>query len=97
MVVLRWTVSLDSHNALFHQAVNSHTSLTFRTNTEHSGGYSTLTVSQKSRLTWSRYHSHYSNTLADGIHGALIVHSPNDPLKRGQDFDEEQVVIVSDW
>ncbi|QRV84901.1 Multicopper oxidase [Ceratobasidium sp. AG-Ba] len=40
------------------------------------------------------WHAHASTQLADGIHGPLIVHSPNDPLKRGIDFDEEQVIMV---
>lgn len=44
-----------------------------------------------------RWHAHYSNTLADGLVGGLIIHSPNDPLKLGQDFDEERVLYVSDW
>jgi hypothetical protein len=28
---------------------------------------------------------------------ALIIHSPDDPLKRGVDFDEEQVLVIADW
>ena len=28
---------------------------------------------------------------------SLIVHSPNDPLKRGVDFDEERVLYFMDW
>jgi hypothetical protein len=26
-----------------------------------------------------------------------FIHSPDDPLKLGQDFDEERVLYVSDW
>ncbi|EUC61473.1 multi-copper oxidase laccase-like protein, putative, partial [Rhizoctonia solani AG-3 Rhs1AP] len=29
------------------------------------------------------WHAHASTQLADGIHGPLIIHSPDDPLKRG--------------
>ncbi|EIW68506.1 multi-copper oxidase laccase-like protein, partial [Tremella mesenterica DSM 1558] len=43
------------------------------------------------------YHSHYGNTLADGLYGALIVHSVNDPLQRGRDYDEERLLLVQDW
>ncbi|KAG9079696.1 laccase, multicopper oxidase, benzenediol:oxygen oxidorectuctase [Ceratobasidium sp. 370] len=43
------------------------------------------------------WHAHASTQLADGIHGPLIIHSPDDPLKRGVDFDEEQVLVVADW
>ncbi|EIW68417.1 multi-copper oxidase laccase-like protein [Tremella mesenterica DSM 1558] len=43
------------------------------------------------------WHSHYANTLADGIVGGLIVHSVHDPLKLGQDFDEERIIYLSDW
>ncbi|WVQ95186.1 hypothetical protein IAU59_002280 [Kwoniella sp. CBS 9459] len=43
------------------------------------------------------YHSHYGNTMADGIVGPLIIHSKEEPLKRGQDYDEERILIVSDW
>lgn len=28
---------------------------------------------------------------------SLIVHSVNDPLKRGQNFDEERVLYLMDW
>jgi hypothetical protein len=28
---------------------------------------------------------------------SLIVHSRRDPLKRGRDFDNEVVVMISDW
>ncbi|KAK4689611.1 hypothetical protein P7C73_g475, partial [Tremellales sp. Uapishka_1] len=43
------------------------------------------------------WHSHYGNTLGDGLAGAMIVHSTNDPLVRGVDFDEERVLYLSDW
>ncbi|GFZ52064.1 hypothetical protein JCM24511_09836 [Saitozyma sp. JCM 24511] len=54
-----------------------------------------FTVSSQYGSYW--WHAHYSNTLADGLVGGLIIHSPNDPLKLGQDFDEERVLYVSDW
>ncbi|CUA67228.1 hypothetical protein RSOLAG22IIIB_07281 [Rhizoctonia solani] len=41
--------------------------------------------------------AHASTQLVDGIHGPLIVHSPDDPLKRGVDYDEDQILIVADW
>ncbi|OAV97516.1 hypothetical protein PTTG_11819 [Puccinia triticina 1-1 BBBD Race 1] len=43
------------------------------------------------------YHAHTRNLKADGIVGPLIVHSTRDPLVRGRDFDEEMIVVVSDW
>ncbi|RSH85652.1 laccase, multicopper oxidase, benzenediol:oxygen oxidorectuctase [Saitozyma podzolica] len=43
------------------------------------------------------WHSHYGNTVADGLVGGLIVHSVNDPLKLGQDYDEERVLMLADW
>ncbi|KAG0143360.1 hypothetical protein CROQUDRAFT_678661 [Cronartium quercuum f. sp. fusiforme G11] len=41
--------------------------------------------------------AHHKNLKADGIMGPLIVHSVRDPLKRGVHFDEEMVVMVTDW
>ncbi|KAG0147500.1 hypothetical protein CROQUDRAFT_61647 [Cronartium quercuum f. sp. fusiforme G11] len=43
------------------------------------------------------YHAHAQNLAADGIMGPLIVHSVNDPLKRGIDFDNDVVLMVNDW
>jgi FtsP/CotA-like multicopper oxidase with cupredoxin domain len=43
------------------------------------------------------YHSHYGNTLADGLVGGLIVHSRDDPLKLGVDYDDDRVLYLSDW
>ncbi|WVQ82717.1 hypothetical protein IAT38_004849 [Cryptococcus sp. DSM 104549] len=43
------------------------------------------------------YHSHYSNTMADGLWGPLIVHSVDEPLQRGRDYDVDQIVMVTDW
>lgn len=43
------------------------------------------------------YHSHYGNTLADGLVGGLIVHAPDDPLKRGVDYDDDRIVYLGDW
>ena len=28
---------------------------------------------------------------------SLVIHSTRDPLKRGEHFDQEMVVMVSDW
>lgn len=54
-----------------------------------------FTVSDQYGSYW--WHSHYHNTYADGIVGGLIIHSVNDPLKRGEHFDEERIVIIQDW
>ncbi|KAK8854564.1 hypothetical protein IAR55_003303 [Kwoniella newhampshirensis] len=43
------------------------------------------------------WHSHYGNTMADGIIGPFIIHSVRDPIVRGRDYDEEQIVILHDW
>ncbi|WAQ88008.1 hypothetical protein PtA15_9A133 [Puccinia triticina] len=43
------------------------------------------------------YHSHHQNLMADGINGPMIIHSPKDPLKRSVDFDEDVVLMLSDW
>lgn len=43
------------------------------------------------------YHSHFGNTLSDGLLGALIIHSKDDPLKKGRDFDDDRIVYLSDW
>nr|AXA19830.1 laccase [Cryptococcus neoformans var. neoformans] len=54
-----------------------------------------FTVSHQSGTFW--WHSHYSNSMADGIWGPLIVHSPNEPLQRGRDYDEDRIVFITDW
>ncbi|EIM91340.1 uncharacterized protein STEHIDRAFT_152988 [Stereum hirsutum FP-91666 SS1] len=43
------------------------------------------------------YHSHSSVQYTDGILGPLIIHSTEDPLVLGTDFDEEQVLLYQDW
>lgn len=43
------------------------------------------------------HHSHRRATYIDGISGPVIVHSPYDPLRRGRDFDLEQIVFLQDW
>ncbi|EJT53235.1 diphenol oxidase [Trichosporon asahii var. asahii CBS 2479] len=43
------------------------------------------------------WHSHSGNTQADGLHGGLIVHSPDQPYQRGRDYDEERIVYITDW
>lgn len=40
------------------------------------------------------WHSHYGATMADGLYGAIVVHSPKDPI---QAVDTEEVLFVSDW
>ncbi|BGP17124.1 hypothetical protein JCM10213v2_005136 [Rhodosporidiobolus nylandii] len=43
------------------------------------------------------WHAHRSAYYADGIVGPLIVHSPEDPLRIGCDYDIDQIVLFSDW
>lgn len=43
------------------------------------------------------YHSHYGNTMADGLVGGLLIHSKDDVLKRGVDFTDDRVLYLSDW
>ncbi|KAH8927079.1 multicopper oxidase [Atractiella rhizophila] len=43
------------------------------------------------------YHSHSAVQYTDGLQGPLIIHSPDDPLKRGVDFDIEEVIMMADW
>ncbi|KAH9462276.1 hypothetical protein Pst134EB_006183 [Puccinia striiformis f. sp. tritici] len=43
------------------------------------------------------YHAHAQNFNSDGIAGPMIVHSVNDPLKRGVDFDQDIILLVNDW
>jgi hypothetical protein len=46
------------------------------------------------------YHSHYDNSMADGIIGSLIVHGPDDPFKKGRgrqfDYEDERVLFLGD-
>ncbi|KAF8601103.1 hypothetical protein BDV93DRAFT_546054 [Ceratobasidium sp. AG-I] len=43
------------------------------------------------------WHAHAGAQLSDGVHGALIVHSVHDPLKRGIHYDFDQILIMADW
>ncbi|GAA5874036.1 hypothetical protein JCM3774_001590 [Rhodotorula dairenensis] len=43
------------------------------------------------------HHSHRRATYADGISGPIIVHSWQDPLVRGRDFDIDQIIFLQDW
>jgi len=43
------------------------------------------------------YHAHAQNLNSDGIAGPMIVHSVNDPLKRGVDYDQDIILLVNDW
>jgi hypothetical protein len=42
-------------------------------------------------------HRRVSSIDATGADGRLIVHSPNDPLKRGADYDEDRILYLMDW
>ncbi|POY71092.1 hypothetical protein BMF94_5849 [Rhodotorula taiwanensis] len=42
------------------------------------------------------WHAHRRALYIDGITGPLIVHARNDPLKRGRDFDIDQVIMLHD-
>ncbi|KAF8601045.1 hypothetical protein BDV93DRAFT_586815 [Ceratobasidium sp. AG-I] len=54
-----------------------------------------FTVSGQYGTYW--WHAHAGAQLSDGIHGALIVHSVRDPLKRGVDYDYDQILLMADW
>lgn len=54
-----------------------------------------FTISDQSGTYW--WHSHYSNAMADGLWGPLIVHSVDEPIQRGRDYDEDRIVFVTDW
>ncbi|WVQ90651.1 hypothetical protein IAS59_004432 [Cryptococcus gattii] len=54
-----------------------------------------FTISDQFGTYW--WHSHYSNSMADGLFGPLIVHSVDEPIQRGRDYDEDRVVFVTDW
>ncbi|GAA5908699.1 hypothetical protein JCM5296_002680 [Sporobolomyces johnsonii] len=43
------------------------------------------------------WHAHRRALYADGITGPLIIHSKNDPLKRGEDYDIDQIITIHDW
>ncbi|KAA1094152.1 sphingosine N-acyltransferase lac1 [Puccinia graminis f. sp. tritici] len=43
------------------------------------------------------YHAHAQNFNSDGIAGPMIVHSVNDPLKRGVDFHQDIILLINDW
>ncbi|CAE6536307.1 unnamed protein product [Rhizoctonia solani] len=43
------------------------------------------------------WHGHTGGQMTDGIHAALIVHSVNDPLKRGVHYDYDQILVMGDW
>lgn len=61
------------------------------------GGSYTYKFKLESEVGTFWYHSHYGNTMADGIMGGLLVHSRNDPLQKGRDYDEDRVVYLTDW
>ncbi|GAA6007651.1 uncharacterized protein JCM10292_002841 [Rhodotorula paludigena] len=43
------------------------------------------------------WHAHRRALYADGVIGPLIVHSSEDPLVRGRDYDVDQIVTLVDW
>ncbi|ODN98172.1 hypothetical protein I350_07818 [Cryptococcus amylolentus CBS 6273] len=53
------------------------------------------TITNQAGTYW--WHSHWAVTMADGLFGPLIVHSPDETLKRGVDYDHDQIVVVNDW
>ncbi|EGG02349.1 multi-copper oxidase laccase-like protein [Melampsora larici-populina 98AG31] len=55
----------------------------------------TFTVSGQYGTFW--YHAHSQNYAADGVAGPLIIHSVNDPLVRGVDYDQDVVLFINDW
>ncbi|EGG02374.1 multi-copper oxidase laccase-like protein [Melampsora larici-populina 98AG31] len=55
----------------------------------------TFTISGQYGTFW--YHAHSQNYAADGVAGPLIVHSVNDPLVRGVDYDQDVVLFINDW
>lgn len=59
------------------------------------GGSFTYTFPLVHELGTYWYHSHYGNTMADGLMGAFIVKAPDDPLI-GQ-FDQDQLLYVGDY
>jgi FtsP/CotA-like multicopper oxidase with cupredoxin domain len=57
----------------------------------------TYTIQLKGQYGTFWYHSHTKLQMADGLYGPLIVHSPQDPLVRGTQFNDDIVVLVADW
>ncbi|KAL7422406.1 hypothetical protein Q5752_003052 [Cryptotrichosporon argae] len=43
------------------------------------------------------WHSHEGNTLADGIIGAIVIHSPEEPAYQTVQYDEERILLLQDW
>ncbi|WOO83946.1 Laccase-2 [Vanrija pseudolonga] len=43
------------------------------------------------------YHSHYGNTMSDGLYGGLVIHSRDAPLRLGRDYDADYILWASDW
>lgn len=54
-----------------------------------------FTVSEQYGTYW--YHSHSATQYTDGLLGALIIHSPEEPIAKGIDYDEDLVVFMQDW
>ncbi|GAA5921114.1 hypothetical protein JCM6882_006506, partial [Rhodosporidiobolus microsporus] len=80
------TVAMDGPSGVTQCPIGSGRSFTYEFKIVGQDPYGTL---------W--WHAHRSGYYADGIIGPLIVHSPDDPLVRGRDFDVEQVIMFSDF
>ncbi|KAG0144324.1 hypothetical protein CROQUDRAFT_47479 [Cronartium quercuum f. sp. fusiforme G11] len=55
----------------------------------------TFTIKDQFGTFW--YHAHTQGYSTDGIAGPLIVHSVDDPLKRGVDYNQDVILFVNDW
>ncbi|KAM0756473.1 hypothetical protein T439DRAFT_376655 [Meredithblackwellia eburnea MCA 4105] len=55
-----------------------------------------FTLSREDQYGTYWWHAHRGALYADGLTGPLIIHSPNDPLVRGVDYDLDQIIFVRD-
>ncbi|KAG8712811.1 laccase, multicopper oxidase, benzenediol:oxygen oxidorectuctase [Ceratobasidium sp. 394] len=60
------------------------------------GGSFTYKFEVKKQFGTFWWHAHAGAQLSDGVHGAFIVHSTRDPLKRGKHYDYDQILIMGD-
>lgn len=42
------------------------------------------------------WHAHRAAQYADGLTGPLIIHAVDDPLKRGEDYDIDSILMIRD-
>ncbi|ODN73020.1 hypothetical protein L202_08415 [Cryptococcus amylolentus CBS 6039] len=54
-----------------------------------------FTLDKQAGTYW--YHSHFGNTMADGLGGPIVIHSPDEGVQAGRDYDEERIVWVTEW